>query len=652
VAAERRAVLAPAEQRRGALAVRDHRAHGEAAAEALGERDDVGHDLAADLGLLVREPRAGAPDAGLHLVEHEQRAVPGGEVARGDEVARREGAHARLALHGLDDERGDLAALGHGRGRERLLERGDVVERDELDPARERLERLAVRGLRRQRERPHGPAVEAALEREDARASRAARHLERRLVGLRARVREEHARALGCLGEREQALGERDLRRGAEEVRDVAERAELGRDRGRERRVRVAERVHRDAREEVEVPLPVGVPHVRALAAHEDALRRAERVHDRVGVPVRPLRDGAVGRRGDVLGGGRGGRPAGRRLGHAAPPAVGVAAGAASGTTIVPLPWVVKTSSRVECGTRPSITVAAGTPPSTARRHASILGTMPAESDGRSAASSEREICATSEPRSGHDVYRPSTSVSTTSFFAPSATASAAAAVSALTLSTCVGSSRSGAIVETTGMRPASSRSWTAAGCTSTTSPTSPTSTGSPSTVACRRWACRRPPSSPESPTAYGPWALMRPTSSRDTWPVRTMRTTSIASGVVTRSPPRNSDSMPSRSSIAEICGPPPCTTTGRRPTRRRNTMSCANAALSVSSTMALPPYLTTTSAPANSWSHGRASTSTSAFCSGRRSVRVSNAASSGWGVGAVGSLMRSTRCSRGRSRA
>ena len=39
-----------------------------------------------------------------------------------------------------------------------------------------------------------------------------------------------------------------------------------------------------------------------------------------------------------------------------------------------------------------------------------------------------------------------------------------------------------------------------------------------------------------------------------------------IASGVVTRSPARNSDSMCSRSSIELICGPPPCTTTGCTP--------------------------------------------------------------------------------------
>ena len=42
-----------------------------------------------------------------------------------------------------------------------------------------------------------------------------------------------------------------------------------------------------------------------------------------------------------------------------------------------------------------------------------------------------------------------------------------------------------------------------------------------------------------------GPCWLSRPTSSRPTWPVSTIRTTSMASGVVTRRPPLNSLSMP-----------------------------------------------------------------------------------------------------------
>ena len=40
------------------------------------------------------------------------------------------------------------------------------------------------------------------------------------------------------------------------------------------------------------------------------------------------------------------------------------------------------------------------------------------------------------------------------------------------------------------------------------------------------------------APTANGPCAFSRPTISRCTWPTSTIRTTSIVSGVVTRSPP------------------------------------------------------------------------------------------------------------------
>src|SRR6185312_6486957 len=92
------------------------------------------------------------------------------------------------------------------------------------------------------------------------------------------------------------------------------------------------------------------------------------------------------------------------------------------------------------------------------------------------------------------------------------------------------------------------------------------------------------------------------------------MRTTSMASGVVTRSPPRNSDSMPRRSSMELICGPPPCTTTGWIPTWCRKTMSSAKARRRSSLTMALPPYLTTMVVPAKCWIHGSASMSASAL--------------------------------------
>ncbi len=278
------------------------------------------------------------------------------------------------------------------------------------------------------------------------------------------------------------------------------------------------------------------------------------------------------------------------------------------------MPSVVKTSSSRLCATRPSITWARSTPPWTARRHASILGAMPESSVGRRSASSEARISAIRLVRSGQSANRPSTSVSTTSLSAPSATASAEAAVSAFTLSTWPSSATP--MVEITGMKPSSSRLVTKSGRTPVTSPTSPRSSSCPSAVTVRRSAANRAASSPEMPTASGLWAFTSPTRSRCTWPVSTMRTTSMISGVVTRRPPRNSLVTPSRASIALIWGPPPCTTTGRRPASRRKTTSPANALWSSGEVIALPPYLTTTVAPRNRSSQGSASARTSALAS------------------------------------
>ena len=87
------------------------------------------------------------------------------------------------------------------------------------------------------------------------------------------------------------------------------------------------------------------------------------------------------------------------------------------------------------------------------------------------------------------------------------------------------------------------------------------------------------------------------------TWPRSTMRAMSTVSASVTRSPLRNSGTLPRRCIRSLICGPPPCTTTGRRPTERISTTSWANsssASASLPPASALPPYLTTTTLPEN----------------------------------------------------
>ena len=109
----------------------------------------------------------------------------------------------------------------------------------------------------------------------------------------------------------------------------------------------------------------------------------------------------------------------------------------------------------------------------------------------------------------------------------------------------CTTPSTSGAMVEMTGMRPAAMRSRTAPVLTWSTSPTRPMSVSTPSTVTPAPHRRQQLRILPVIPTADGPWALMRFTSSRPTWPNSTIRATSSTSGVVTRKPPLKSPGMP-----------------------------------------------------------------------------------------------------------
>src|SRR5438876_1224186 len=83
------------------LLARDHAAHGEAAAEPLPDRENVGeHALVLD-----REHLPGAPEPRDHLVADQERAQLVGELAQQLEVARRRDHVPRGALDRLDDDR-------------------------------------------------------------------------------------------------------------------------------------------------------------------------------------------------------------------------------------------------------------------------------------------------------------------------------------------------------------------------------------------------------------------------------------------------------------------------------------------------------------------------------------------------------------------
>ena len=94
-----------------------------AGAERLGGDDDVGGDAV----VLEREQLAGAREAALHFVGNHHDAVLIAELADPAQEARRHRHEAALALHRLDDDRGDLRRIDLRR--ERLLELLDAPAR-------------------------------------------------------------------------------------------------------------------------------------------------------------------------------------------------------------------------------------------------------------------------------------------------------------------------------------------------------------------------------------------------------------------------------------------------------------------------------------------------------------------------------------------
>src|SRR5581483_5821395 len=122
----------------------------------------------------------------------------------------------------------------------------------------------------------------------------------------------------------------------------------------------------------------------------------------------------------------------------------------------------------------------------------------------------------------------------------------------------------------------------------------------------------------PERPTARPPWWLIRPTISLLMRPTRTISTISIVSSSVTRMPPTNRGSFPSRFMSAPIWGPPPCTMTGCIPTYLRRMTSRAKLSASCGDSIAWPPYLITKVLPQNARMYGSASIRVPAFSTSR----------------------------------
>ena len=81
-------------------------AQGKAATNAFGRGDNIGRNAIK----LMRIQRAGAGNATLHFVEHQQDAVLVGQFAQAGHEFLRSGTHAAFALDRLDHEGGGLVA--------------------------------------------------------------------------------------------------------------------------------------------------------------------------------------------------------------------------------------------------------------------------------------------------------------------------------------------------------------------------------------------------------------------------------------------------------------------------------------------------------------------------------------------------------------
>ena len=303
------------------------RADRQPATEPLGQR----HRVRPRVRLLPGPQRAGPPHAALDLVEHEQCTALVACSARRAEHLVGHRVDAGLSLDGLDQNRGgalsDCSEQGVG-----------VLAGDGHKPWHERREWLLFRLLRGGGERPHRAAVEGAAEHHELPApAPLARQLDRALDRLGAGVREEHLSAQRPLREPSRKT---HCRLRVEEVAHLHQAPRLLAHRVHQRRVAVPDLDNRHAREEIEVFAPLRVPQPRALATDELDWRARVRRHHELALERLQLRE----RHGKIL---------------------------------VPMPASVKSSSRREWDSRPSMMCAAVTPLRTACAHAASFGRIP-----------------------------------------------------------------------------------------------------------------------------------------------------------------------------------------------------------------------------------------------------------------------------------
>ena len=141
--------------------------------------------------MFVGEKPPRPPHAGLHLVENQQQAVLVADRAQASEEGGRHDPHPALALNRLDHDRGRVRP-------DRRLHRFEIAEGNLVEALYLGTEPFEIFGLAAGGQGRQRAAVESALERQNPETlgisidrMALSRHLDRGLVGLRARIGEE-----------------------------------------------------------------------------------------------------------------------------------------------------------------------------------------------------------------------------------------------------------------------------------------------------------------------------------------------------------------------------------------------------------------------------------------------------------------------------
>ena len=242
----------------GILVPGDHHATGHSTGQPLGN----GHHVWLHPVLLVTVPGACPRHARLHLVEYQQGSAGISDLSQPLQESWIGQIDSSLALDWLDQDRAGFRAS-------QLADSLQVIERGVIETGHQRAHALVVLRLSRRRGGPEGPAVETVVKADDAVATGLgpvkSHQFQRPLDRLGPAVAEEGlSKPTGA-----QCLGKLALRLGVPGVGNVDQSRHLLLDRCDHSRRAMAQDVAAPAREQVEVPVPLGIPHRRALTPHQ-----------------------------------------------------------------------------------------------------------------------------------------------------------------------------------------------------------------------------------------------------------------------------------------------------------------------------------------------------------------------------------------------